>query len=203
MPALDAELVERSLRQLRTETLLYAHRVLGSWDDAEDAVQAAQVKAWRYRHKLTGSNLRPWLFLMTKRACIDVMRKERNPATTALSMDACRWLQEICQAVIDSTPTAEERLLAECVNGEMAAALRALPTRAMRAAVALVYLQGLEVAEAARRLGVSNHAVAMQTWKARTLLKSLLGATAAQETSRSPSPASRAPRTKNAAGRAS
>jgi RNA polymerase sigma factor (sigma-70 family) len=174
MPASPLVELEQQLQAVRGEILQYAHRVLHSWDDAEDAVQMAQVKAWRARARFRPGDFRPWLFLMTKWACADVLRGAAYDKRRLEVVDSERWSEEVSEHFIDPGPTPEEALLSGCLAAEFQDAIARLPGEGMRRAVSLVYLHGLMVDEAARRMGITPHAVSMHTWKARRLLKAAL-----------------------------
>ena len=52
--------------------LSLAARLLGSPDDAEDAVQEALLKAWLHRERLAGiTDLRAWWLAVVYRQCVD------------------------------------------------------------------------------------------------------------------------------------
>ncbi len=72
-----AALVEPHRRELRA----LCYRMLGSVDDADDALQEVLVRAWRGVGAFAGrSSLRTWLFRIATNACLS--RLERRPART-------------------------------------------------------------------------------------------------------------------------
>ena len=67
----------------RRELLVHCYRMLGSFQDAEDAVQDALLRAWRYRESLKdGAPLRPWLYRVATNSCFDAIA--RDPRRSAL-----------------------------------------------------------------------------------------------------------------------
>jgi RNA polymerase sigma-70 factor, ECF subfamily len=51
--------------------------ILGNRADAEEAVQDAYLRAWRFRDSLTGvPNIRPWLYRVVVNACYSKLRRE-------------------------------------------------------------------------------------------------------------------------------
>ena len=99
----------------RRELLIHCYRMLGSFQDAEDAVQDALLRAWKYRESLKeGVPVRPWLYRVATNACLDVIgRDARRSALAAKSSDEApgatlapaevTWLQPIPDAVLEST----------------------------------------------------------------------------------------------------
>lgn len=151
-------LYERHVRGL----LSFCIYMLGSRDDAEDAVQAAFAAA--HRSLLSNGRevtVRPWLFAIARNECIDILRKRRptvelngEPATTG---DPVRTLQ-----------------LREEVRG-LFEDVRRLPER-QRTALVLAEVDGLSQAQIGGILGVRSEQVKAYVYQARTNLISDRGA---------------------------
>ena len=101
----------------RRELLIHCYRMLGSLQDAEDAVQDALLRAWKYRESLKeGVPVRPWLYRVATNACLDVIGHDaRRSALAAKSSDEApgaplapaevTWLQPIPDAILESGAT--------------------------------------------------------------------------------------------------
>ena len=90
-----AELTERHRRELH----VHCYRMLGSFQDAEDAVQEAFLRAWRGRETFEGrSTVRAWLYRIATNACLDLLAKRRpEPATGGDVL----WLQPYPDRLLD------------------------------------------------------------------------------------------------------
>ena len=69
--------VERHRRELH----VHCYRMLGSFEEAEDAIQETFLRAWRSRETLTDdSGRRAWLYKIATNVCLDALRKQQAPA---------------------------------------------------------------------------------------------------------------------------
>lgn len=111
MDDLEAWLEEGYPRSFRTACL-----ILGNRFDAEEAVQEAYLRAWRFRSSLSGeSDIKPWLYRIVVNSCNSKLRREiphrdrrsgdeglagtstlgDTPARVALSQDIVRALHDL------------------------------------------------------------------------------------------------------------
>ncbi len=99
----------------RRELVVHCYRMLGSFHDAEDAVQDALLRAWRYRESLKdGAPLRPWLYRVATNCCFDVIARDprRSALAARIASDApegaapgpaeVAWLQPFPDARLES-----------------------------------------------------------------------------------------------------
>ena len=154
---------EHAFRELvephRGELHAHCYRMLGSLQDAEDALQETLLRAWRGLAGFDGSRpLRPWLYRIAHNACVDRHRKRKPESTEVETASADRP-----SGLMRRKQTAEavQRALAE------------LPER-QRAALTLVHYEGLAGEEAASVLGVSVEALESLLSRARKALRASL-----------------------------
>ena len=93
-----AGVTERHRRELH----VHCYRMLGSFEDAEDAVQEAFLRAWRRRETFEGrSTVRAWLYRIATNTCLDLLEKRRpRPATGGEVL----WLQPYPDHLLDELP---------------------------------------------------------------------------------------------------
>ena len=172
--ALDAELVSwsaggdrRAFDEIVTRHGAFALRVAARLVPdplvAEDAVQEAMVRAWsQARHFDPGrARFTTWLYRIVVNLCID-QRRRVQPQPMPENYDP-----------VDPAAGADEMMEVNERHAALALALRDLPVR-QRAAMALVYNEGMSGAEAGRVLGLSAKAVERLLARARAALRERL-----------------------------
>src|SRR5262249_38971795 len=81
----DGDAFGRRVGPLQSGLTAHCYRMLGSFADAEDALQDALLRAWRSLARFEGrSSLRSWLYRIATNACLRAI--ERRP-TRVLPMD--------------------------------------------------------------------------------------------------------------------
>src|SRR5215472_9127345 len=168
----------------RHELLVHCYRMLGSLPDAEDAVQEALLRAWRYRDSLKeGAPLRPWLYRVATNACLDAIARDQRRAVLAARAaeddgwagkpDDVVWLRPIPDSVLEpTTPPAQTpeamMLMRETIEIAFLTAVQLL-TPQQRAALILCDLLDWCAKDAADLLDLSVPAVnsALQRGRAR------------------------------------
>src|ERR1700755_358362 len=68
----------------RRELHVHCYRLLGSFEEAEDLVQEAFLRAWRRRETYEGrASVRAWLYRIATNACLDALDKRpRRPSAS-------------------------------------------------------------------------------------------------------------------------
>src|SRR6516225_7275596 len=118
----DQEAFERLVEPYRRELLLYCYRMLGSLQDAEDALQEAWLRAWRrletFQHHLS---FRAWLYKIVTHICFDALEKRPRrtlPSTLYPVADPTGPIAAPVQEPIWLEPLPDEWLTDEAGNPE-------------------------------------------------------------------------------------
>jgi RNA polymerase sigma-70 factor (ECF subfamily) len=73
----DLAVLEEWLRDSYASSLRTAYLILGNRPDAEDAVQDAFLRAWRFRDAINSrSSMKPWLYRVVVNSCYSRLRQE-------------------------------------------------------------------------------------------------------------------------------
>jgi RNA polymerase sigma-70 factor (ECF subfamily) len=142
-----------------------AARMAPDRQSAEDIAQEAMVRIWRRADEfdLRRARFTTWLYRIVVNLCIDLSRK---PRLVALPEDF---------DPVDPSAGAAEKVEGDECRAALVRAIGELPA-GQRAALTLVYDEGLSGAEAAQALGVSAKAVERLLARARARLRELLTA---------------------------
>jgi RNA polymerase sigma-70 factor (ECF subfamily) len=178
-------LVDRHQRELE----VHCYRLLGSSQDAEEAVQDTFLAAW---HGITGfearASVRTWLFGIATNRCLDALRAaRRRPAVSVApppghleptSSSELVWLQPYPDVLLEElpepTPGPEARYeVREAIALAFVTALQLLPPR-QRAVLVLRDVLGFRSKEVAAMLESSEDSVSSALRHARANLRKRL-----------------------------
>ena len=167
----------RQLAEVHSRELhVHCYRILGSVQDAEDALQETLVSAWRNLGEFgQRSSLRTWLYQIATNRCLSMLRADsRRPRIAAPLPEATLpeptgagnappWLEPypdvLLDHLVDQHPGPEARYeTSEAISLAFITALQLLPPR-QRAALVLRDVLGYHAAEAAQMLGTTQEAV--------------------------------------------
>jgi RNA polymerase sigma-70 factor (ECF subfamily) len=182
-----AVLAERHRRELE----VHCYRMMGSIEDAEDAVQETLLRAWRSREQYEGrSTFRAWLYRIATNWCLDALeRRARRVMPTALAAPAdpsadvapateIPWLEpypdRLLDEIVDDEAGPSERIVArETIELVFMASIQHLPPR-QRAVLILRDVLGWSAREAAHIAGMSTVAANSALQRARATLRQQL-----------------------------
>ena len=170
------ELTQRHRRELH----VHCYRMLGSYDEAEDAVQETLLRAWRSRDTFDGSQARAWLYRIATNVCLDALRQRSRRSTKLASFADLPWLQPYPDRLLDEVaPRADEpdavAVERETIELAFLAALQALPPR-QRAALIARDVLGWTANDTASLLGMSVPAANSALQRARATMQAHLPA---------------------------
>src|SRR3954471_16257248 len=160
MITMDETTFEAAVERHRRELHVHCYRMLGSFHEAEDALQEAFLRAWRAReHRAEESNLRAWLYKIATNVCLDALRKGRRGPSAVESKADIPWLQPYPDRLLDEVAPAEEEpdavvVARETIELTFIALIQLLPAR-QRAAVILRDVLEWSAAETAELLDIS------------------------------------------------
>ena len=183
----DGDAFARLVEPFRRELQVHCYRLLGSVQDAEDALQDTLLSAWQGLAGFEGrSSIRTWLYRVATSRCLDAMRSARrrpagSPPPVGLRppeptrLGDLLWLEPYPDAMLeglaDSAPGPEARYEAmEAISLAFITAVQLLPPR-QRTAVILRDVLGFPASEAAQVLGTTEESVTSALKRARASLE--------------------------------
>lgn len=162
----DPDAFGELVRRHRDRLWAVALRTLGDPEDAADALQDAMINAYRRATSYRGdAAVTTWLHRIVVNACIDRVRKAAARPSSPFPDDADRVLT-LASAGSDPSDSVATRI-------DIEAALATLPHE-QRAALVLVDMEGVPVAEVAEMLGCAVGTVKSRCARARAKLLPLL-----------------------------
>ncbi len=192
----DGEAFRRVAEPHRRELQLHCYRMLGSLQDAEDALQDTLLAAWRGLAAFEGrSSLRTWLYQVATSRCLNILRANRRRPLVDLLPPGVEvpepsrigevvWFEPCPDALVsgpDEPPGPEGRYEAsEAISLAFLAALQALPAR-QRAVLVLRDVLGYRAREVATMLDASEESVTSALKRARASVRRLLAPDAGHE----------------------
>jgi RNA polymerase sigma-70 factor (ECF subfamily) len=133
----------------------YVRGAFPSVRDVDDVVQESYLRLWRTRAGEPIRSAKAFLFTVARRVALDWVRREvRSPVVAVKDLSALFVLDEGADASSSAAGAMQVALLTEAVD--------ALPPRC-REIFLLCQVEGLPQREVARRLGLSENTVAVQS----------------------------------------
>ena len=198
----DGDAFRELTEPCRRELLVHCYRMLGSVQDAEDAVQDTLLAAWRGLAGFEGrASVRTWLYRIATNQCLNARRAaSRRPAKEwdvpyveppePTRLGEVVWLEPLpdtlLEGVVDGPQARFEQ--AESISLAFVTALQVLPPRQL-AVVILRDVLGFHASEVAGMLDTTVESVNSALKRARAGLRRRLPA----EADREPPPVSRSP----------
>ncbi|TVZ06132.1 sigma-70 family RNA polymerase sigma factor [Trebonia kvetii] len=167
----EARFTELSERH-RHELQVHSYRMLGNFEQAEDAVQEALLRAWKGRASFDGGPAaRAWLYRIVTTTCFDILRAAQRRPEQIQSIADVPWIQPYPDVLLDAAAEPEGAAIRrETVELAYLAVIQLLPAR-QRAVLLLRDVQGYSGAETAQMLGMSVPAMASALQRARATLE--------------------------------
>ena len=176
------ELVEPYRRELH----MHCYRLVGSFQDAEDALQDVLLAAWQSLPNFEGrSSVRTWLYRVATNRCLNMLRSAASRGATATMMQPTElppptkhtevlWVEPYPDALLelaDRDPGPEARYQSrEAISLAFITALQSLPPR-QRAVQILRDVLGFHASEVAQMLDSSEESVTSALKRARATLQ--------------------------------
>jgi RNA polymerase sigma-70 factor (ECF subfamily) len=183
----DGEAFRALTEPHRRELHVHCYRMLGSFQDAEDALQDTLLAAWRGLAGFEGrASLRTWLYRIATNRCLNTLRSaSRRPAEAwgvpgieppePTRLDDVVWLQPypdaLLEGAVDVPPGPEASVeRREAISLAFVSALQVLPAR-QRAVLILRDVLGYPAREVADLLDATVDSVTSALKRARATLR--------------------------------
>ena len=172
----DRAALEALLLESQDVAYRFSLLVCGQPDDAEDVMQEALLKTYRYAGRMHAPDaFRTWLYRTVRNACLMKRRRRVDEPAKMLSLDELMPTAdgERRIEIPDSAPGPHEQTLNRALARRLRAALARLPA-SYRMLVFLRDMAGLSTRETSKVLGISEANVKTRLHRARLFLRQQL-----------------------------
>jgi RNA polymerase sigma-70 factor (ECF subfamily) len=174
---LDEQAFGARVEPHRRELHVHCYRLLGSFEEAEDLVQEAFLRAWRRRETYEGrASVRAWLYRIATNACLDFLEKrnDRTPVPSELADPGSDvlYLQPYPDRMLPEDPQ-ESVVARETIELAFIVAVQHLPPR-QRAVFILRDVLGWPASKAADALELTVASVTSALQRARVTMREQL-----------------------------
>jgi RNA polymerase sigma-70 factor (ECF subfamily) len=170
----DREAMERLLMRAQEVAFRFSFLVCGHPEDAEDVMQDALLKTYRYVDRIRDPEaFRTWLYRTVRNACLMKRRRRVGEPAHFASIEQGETGQDGERVEIDvedASKRPDDLALNEWVGERLRAALLSLPP-SYRIIVVLREMEGLSTREVAIVTGISEANVKARLHRARVLLR--------------------------------
>jgi RNA polymerase sigma-70 factor (ECF subfamily) len=170
----DRDAMERLLMRAQEVAFRFSLLVCGHPDDAEDVMQDALLKTYRYVHRIREPQaFRTWLYRTVRNACLMKRRRRAGEPAHLVSVEQGELREGEPVDVQDPSRRPDELAANAWLGERLQTALRMLPP-AYRVVVVLREVEGLSTREVASVLKISEDNVKTRLHRARILLRQQL-----------------------------
>jgi RNA polymerase sigma-70 factor, ECF subfamily len=169
----DRDAMERLLLEAQAVAWRFSRAVCGHEEDAEDAMQEALVRTFRFVSRLRDAEaFRPWLYRTVRNACLMSRRRRVDEPRHLLSLDELLPRPDAARRreAPDVGKNPEEVVINTTLRRRLVTALAGLPP-AFRMVVFLREMEGLSTRETALVVGASEDTVKARLHRARLFLQ--------------------------------
>ncbi|MBB5074637.1 RNA polymerase subunit sigma-70 [Nonomuraea endophytica] len=153
--------------QHRRELHVHCYRMLGSYTEAEDAVQETMLRAWRRADTYEGrSTYRAWLYKIATNVCLDLLAKRKDVVLSEAPLSDVPWLEPYP----DQQLPEELAVARETIELAFLAVIQHLPAR-QRAVLVMRDVLGWPAEETAETLEMTVPSVKSALQRGRATLR--------------------------------